>query len=679
VFYPIWLAAVHPHTNLLNKQTIFSANHFEHLRPEEGTPIIGDTMKKKLIIGASLLLTLVLLAAGILVFKLNDIVAGLRPQIEQQLSKALGAKVELGELSASLFPSVHLSIREAKVLAPDGGAPTLSVGGITASVALGPLLKKQLKVSKLQLENPSVTIIQDSTGMRVKGLSPQQARSQQPPTENPPVTSSVPEKTIDVHISRIEISRGALTLEDTSTKTKTEVRSINLDAGVALQGQELKVPNLSLSLTTSPFPPLAFSGKEISFSQDTGKLTIGALDARMDAGSIHSEGTVMTSSLTGSLAITSKGIDLRKLAAMAKNSHPALAAMNLSGAIAANVGVTFNGSPIPSIKGPITLVTIDGDLPGPTKMRGLSGAISLQGIPSDLSVSAPDIKVSIQDSPLSVATNAKITQSMVAVQTLTIRGLGGETKLPTTIQLSQPQKFSIQPNLFNVSIGELLKIAKPQIAQMISGTIASSKGTFTGNTSGDIARSVSGSGELLVTNALLKGVNLPNVVLSKVSSIPLLEGTLRAHIAPEHQKFFNDPNTSIKELQVVFGIASGAVTISSLKAVSAAFSLQSSGSLTMDGDLNLSSTMTLSTEISKALGARSKTVRAMLNDQQQLAIPVLIKGRSPSILVTPDVSKLLEGAGGKILQEKAGGLLNKALGGKNEINGKNPLKGLFGR
>ena len=76
-------------------------------------------MKKKLLLSLLSLFILVAAGAGVVVYKLNDIVSSFRPQIEQQLSNALGAQVQLGEISASIFPTCHLSAKEVNVLAAD--------------------------------------------------------------------------------------------------------------------------------------------------------------------------------------------------------------------------------------------------------------------------------------------------------------------------------------------------------------------------------------------------------------------------------------------------------------------------------------------------------------------------------------------------------------------------------
>jgi hypothetical protein len=639
-------------------------------------------MKKKITLTLLSLFILLAAGAGVVIYKLNDIVSGFRPQIEHQLSAALGAQVQLGEISASLFPTCHLSVQEVKVLAADGKATALSLGGITASVALRPLLSKKLDISNLEIERPRVTLIKDPSGTSIQGLRSTKGSptpSQQAQTAPASPQTSAASTPLDVTVSRVTISDGELTIDDRVAAKRTPIRAINLDASVAVQGKDVQIPALNLSFVASPFPPIRFTGSKITYGQDSGKLSIGSFDAVSDGGTVHTEGSLDTNTQSGALNVTSTGIDLRKVAALLKSSTPALAALNPSGSITTSLAVTLAGGR-PSIQGPITLKEINADLPGPQKLRGLSGELNVQGPLTDLLVAAPKLQLSFQDAPLRVATTARLTSSNVTVQTLTITGLGGEARLPATLQLVPPKNFTAQPSISTISIGELLKVTKPSLSSMISGTILSFKGSFSGSTMGDLARSISGPGDVVVKDAVLKGVNLPALILSKVSNIPLLEGTLRANIAPEHQKYFNDPDTKISELKGEFSLGGGVINLRSLRAASEAFTLESNGTMSMDGDLNLASNFILSADISQSLAKRSKTVETMLNKNKLLEIPVVIKGKSPALIVAPDISKLLQGAGGRMLEEKAGSLLEKALGGKKGADGKqkNPLGGLFG-
>jgi len=638
-------------------------------------------MKKKLLIVIASLATVLAATVLIVVYKLNDLVQGFRPQIEQQLSVALGSKVELGEISASLFPTCHLSVHEVKVLAPDGKSASMSLGSLTASVALRPLLSKKLDISNLEIQRPRITLIKDASGTSIQGLnmSPSSTKPAQPSqsSELSGQPSSSPTQ-LDIAVSRVSVTDGELTIDDRVASKRTSVKDIDLMAGVEIQGKQINVPSLKLSFAPSPLPQLNFTGARISYAQESGKLSIGSIDASSDVGGIHAEGTLDTKTQSGTLSVSSKGIDLRKAAGLLKNAAPTLASMNITGTIATSLAVTLAGGQ-PSLKGPVTLKEINLDLPGPQKVRSLSGDINLQGSLTDISVSTSTIKLSFQDAPLRVATTARVTSTNVTVQALNVSGLGGETRLPATIQLNPPKAFSAQPSISSVSIEELLKVTKPDLSRSIAGTIVSAKGNFSGSTMGEVARSVNGAGDLLIKNAVLKGVNVPNLILSKVSNIPLLEGTLRSNIAPEHQKYFNDPDTKVAEFTSEYSLGGGVINLKSLRATSEAFVLQSSGTMSLDGELNLASNFILSADISTSLAKRSKTVENMLTKDKRLEIPVVIKGKSPALVVLPDISKLLQGAGGRALEQQAGKLLEKALGGKKgENKQKNPLGGLFG-
>lgn len=637
-------------------------------------------MKKKILITLAIVTTLAIGAIGFALFKLNDIVAELRPSIEQQLSTVLGAKVQLGEISASVFPTARLSVKETTVLAADAKTPLISLGGLSASVALRPLLSRRLEVSALEITQPRLTLVKDAGGTRVEGMSldkPQAAAPLKPSQES--AQPSPPQKALDIKISRITISEGEVTLDDRLSNRRIPIRAINLDAGIELQGSTIQVPTLTLSLSPANLPALKLSARQISFAKDSGNISIESLDAKADPGSLHAEGTFSTTSNSGKLTVSSTGIDLNKLAGLLKQEAPSLSAMNLSGSISTALTVTLVGNAPPSVKGPVVLKSINADLASAQKLRGLSGEIDIDGSLTDLSISAAALNLSLQEKPLVVTTTARVTQHDVTIQSLTVKGLGGEARLPASLQLAPQKGFSAHPELTIISISELLHIAKPPLADVISGIIVAFKGNFSGPLTGAIAQSVSGSGELVVKDGTLKGVNLPNLVLSKISGIPLLEGTLRSHIATEHQQYFADTDTNVKELQAHFSIADGIIQIKSLYATGDAFSITASGTVSMDGELYLQSTFTLSTEISKSLAQQSKTVSAILNTATQLEIPVLITGKSPLLIVLPDISKLIAGAGGKFLEEKAGALLDKALGGKGGGKGKkNPLGGLLG-
>ena len=68
-----------------------------------------------------------------------------------------------------------------------------------------------------------------------------------------------------------------------------------------------------------------------------------------------------------------------------------------------------------------------------------------------------------------------------------------------------------------------------------------------------------------------------------------------------------------------------------------------------------------------------KEVGKILDKDGHLTIPLTLKGTPPAVIVIPNISKLLEIGGKKVLQEKATELLGRALGGNKNSDS---LKGL---
>ncbi|MBS1829115.1 MAG: AsmA family protein [Acidobacteria bacterium] len=119
-------------------------------------------MPKPLKIGAAVLLTLVL--AGVAAFFLID-VNQFKPIIQSQLETALNRKVTLGDMGLSLSP---LAVRANQITISDDPAfssgPFLTAKQIAVRVELMPLLKKEINVNAVLIEEPTVELIKSAKG-----------------------------------------------------------------------------------------------------------------------------------------------------------------------------------------------------------------------------------------------------------------------------------------------------------------------------------------------------------------------------------------------------------------------------------------------------------------------------------------------------------------------------------
>ena len=640
---------------------------------------------KKILIALGALLGIVTAAIIIIGYKANDIVAAYKPQIEGQLGKALGAKVSIDTVSVSVFPFTKLVIKDIKIMNSPGTSSSVSVESLKAGVSLSALLSKKLVVTELQIEQPRVTLVKDSSGVSVPGIKPQSSSSSnQPPAAPTPVTTPA-QAGMSLNIQRIVISDGAVTYNDKTSGKSIPITNIELDSGILLAGSEVKIPESTLSLTVSGNNPLSISGHDVVFNKDSGALAISGLKVHTDAGDVTVEGTHATTTGTGNFSVSTAGINLAKVATLTNEISPALSQMKVGGTLGfmLSLGVAPN-TPL-AITGPIRFNSIAADLSGGLQIRDLKGEVQTKGTTSNLNVGGPNIIMMLQGAPVSITATSTITPSNITLSTLDIKCFGGDIKAPTTLGLGTSQTFSTQASVTNISLAEVSKVFSPGLVEIITGTIAKFDGSFSGPLGGNIASSISGKGKLLFKDGVLKNVNLPGLVLAKITNIPLLEGSLRSYVAPEHQKYLDSKDTSLKQLTADFQIAAGTITLNGLNAQSEAFSLQSDGTIRDNGELNLNSTLTFSPDISGSMGKRSKTIQQMLSLDGLLAIPVMIMGKSPALIVIPDVAKFVQGTGKKLIEDTAGKALDKLFGGgkngkedKKSNDASKALKGLLG-
>src|SRR5215472_11002190 len=119
---------------------------------------------RKLVVAVSLFLAL---AASLAVFAATFDVNRYRPAIQSKLEKRVGRSVTLGEMHLGFFPPrfrVHNpAIADDPRFSPD--APFVKAQEMGVSFKLLPLLRKQVEISSLSLERPTVNLIKNAAGI----------------------------------------------------------------------------------------------------------------------------------------------------------------------------------------------------------------------------------------------------------------------------------------------------------------------------------------------------------------------------------------------------------------------------------------------------------------------------------------------------------------------------------
>jgi uncharacterized protein involved in outer membrane biogenesis len=171
---------------------------------------------KKILIGLLIFLGVIVLAVIVIVPMLVN-VNRYRPEVAARIQTELGKPAEIGRLSLSLFPSVAIRVDDFTL----GNAPGFPSGyfvktkRIAAVVDGWALLKRQIIIKSLQLEDPEINMLESASGhWNFEG-----------PAQSKPIKnvsqSAASSFTLGV-ISRLTVTNGHLTAAKVSSSGKAE-------------------------------------------------------------------------------------------------------------------------------------------------------------------------------------------------------------------------------------------------------------------------------------------------------------------------------------------------------------------------------------------------------------------------------------------------------------------------
>ena len=211
-------------------------------------------------IGIALGIIILVIVVGALIFAATFDVNRYRGTIQSELEKRLGRQVNLGDMHLRLFPPrfgvQDLAIADDPRFSPD--APFVKAKELDVAVKLLPLLHKQIEISSLDLQQPTVNLIKNQAGgwnFASIGHPPEignpqsqptseQAKSNQPPKRpaEPPAPNSIqpnPAPEQQFSLGELTIKDGQISLLD-QTQSKTPSLYNHID--VTLKNFSLNTP-----------------------------------------------------------------------------------------------------------------------------------------------------------------------------------------------------------------------------------------------------------------------------------------------------------------------------------------------------------------------------------------------------------------------------------------------------
>jgi AsmA protein len=198
---------------------------------------MGRTLK---IVGIVIVVLILLVVIAPFLIPVNHF----RPEIEAQASAALGRKVEVGNLSLSLFSGSlgadNLSIADDPKFS---SAPFLTAKSLKVGVEMMPLItSKTLNVTDVVIDSPQVSLIRNAGGdwnYSTLGASPAKAQSQAAPAPATPATPAAKPATPPpasggatpaFTVQKLELKSGQITVSSVGSAKKSNYTNLNVTA-----------------------------------------------------------------------------------------------------------------------------------------------------------------------------------------------------------------------------------------------------------------------------------------------------------------------------------------------------------------------------------------------------------------------------------------------------------------
>jgi AsmA protein len=180
---------------------------------------MGRTFK---IIGVVVAVIVVLLLIAPFLIPVNKF----RPTIEQTASESLGRKVEVGDLSLSLFTgsltAKNLAIADDAKFSP---SPFLTAKSLSVGVEIMPLVfSKTLNVTGITIDEPEVTLLRNAAGQWNYSTIGGSASAK--PTANKSSSTSTP----DISVKKLELKNGKIIVGTTNSQKRNTYDHVTVTA-----------------------------------------------------------------------------------------------------------------------------------------------------------------------------------------------------------------------------------------------------------------------------------------------------------------------------------------------------------------------------------------------------------------------------------------------------------------
>jgi len=561
-------------------------------------------------------LILILMVAAAIFIKTFDI-NRFKPQIISQARSALNREVDFERVSLGISLSQGISLKISNLVISEspafGKGDFLTVKNISLGFdVLGYLLQKKISIPSILIDSPRVTIIRQKDGS-LSALSLAKSGEEGKNSAGPAAApASTPAALPAMFISSLKVNNGTLIYLDHSFEPALELEVSDLN---------LSVSGFSL---TKPFYFMV-EGAVLSSQKNI------RLEGKAEVNLKTNEFTISDFKATSDLS----RIILEKIPAS-----------------------------LPMAKGAVLPVSLKGKASLMLKEITI-GQKEPVGLTADFSLTDAALKFRQITSPITdIRMNVKITKTKILLDKTSATIGQGAIKCSGVIEdYLARQDFNATADVENLKIQDLIAQDKSSVKAegVVSGRITL-KGQ--GFSSQALSSNLSGEGKISISKARLKDINVLRTVLDKISVIPGLAEKFEANLPEHYQQELTQKDTVFSDIKLPVTVENGRLLIKDTVVASDEFLFKGRTEVGFDSAFSLEGSFLIPPELSSSMVATIPEMQYLLNQDQQIFIPLKVSGKSGQMQFMVDAEYIAKKLLANQAKTQLWKVLDKAIGGK---------------
>jgi len=558
-------------------------------------------MKKLIVI---VLVLIILAVVGVAVFLATFDLNRYNQTIASQISAVVGNPVEIGHISLKWKGMIVLELDKFAILEADKGrnTPALSLGRAEMVLEQMPLLKREIKISSINVISPEINLLRSKDGsITVRGYNPR-------PASKPGVAaaSAIP-ATVDFNIKSIAIRRGLVRFTDLSGAKPSDI---------SIESIDLDIKNVSLSTPMEFLLKAAFlsSRQNVDLSGVLGGFVVGPLyvkdlSAGLDLATIDYARLIKAFPAVSDLGVGPGLSGLAKLRAkeirIANNKIEKL-----------SIDVDFKEGKLP-----LTMLKVPID------------RISLSAVMTEENISLKSFTANLANASLKSTAEVK---DIFATPKTSIRIEAAIPGLKDFLSAISGTKQYIDGK------------ANLSLDAMASGISQS-----------EITRTISGQGVFTMDNGVLLETSLTRETLAAIALYPGLNEKLREFLPAAVIDAMNRQHTLLKPMRQSLIIKDGALNFPDVTVDTDLAMVTGNVRVSLSGELSGSGVMRLSKVLSEGLIKAAPAMIYLAGPDKVIEFPVNFKSSGGVVSAMPDLQYIATKAAMKKGEELVSGLLKK--------------------